>query len=225
MKAITRREFIITGSVLAGTATSFLALGNGALSAKKAHAARIDFSESSCGPKDKENKKILVAYASKYGSTSGVADVIGKELCNKGADVDVCLLKNVKNLSEYRSVILGSAIYRGKWLTEAVDFVEGNRGVLQHVPVAYFMVCMTMREPTEENRQNVLAYLNPVLKAVPQVRPVKVGAFAGALNYGNLSMPIKMAMKLKGAPEGDFRDWNVIRLWTENLVSSVLSHN
>jgi len=64
MKAITRREFILTGSVLAGAAASFLAPGSGVLSASKAHAARVDFHESNCGPKNKPGKKVLVAYAS-----------------------------------------------------------------------------------------------------------------------------------------------------------------
>ncbi len=180
-------------------------------------AAAIEFPESKSAGKGKMDKKILVAYASKYGSTGGVADAIGKELCDRGAAVDVCMLKTVGDLNEYRAVVLGSAIYRGKWLPEAVDFVERNRGVLRQVPLAYFLVCITMCEPTEENRRKVLAYLDPVLKAVPQVQPVKVGTFAGALDYSNLSWPIKEIMKLKGAPEGDFRHWDVIRAWTTGL--------
>jgi menaquinone-dependent protoporphyrinogen IX oxidase len=69
----------------------------------------------------------------------------------------------------------------------------------------------------------VLTYLDPVLKAVPQVQPVKVGTFAGALNYSNLSSPIKVIMKLKGALEGDFRDWTAIRTWAEGLRSPLLA--
>jgi menaquinone-dependent protoporphyrinogen IX oxidase len=82
---------------------------------------------------------------------------------------------------------------------------------------------MTMCEPTEENHRKGLAYLDPVLKAVPQVLPVKVGTFAGALNYSNLSSPIKVIMKLKGASEGDFRDWTAIRVWAEGLCSPLLA--
>ena len=133
------------------------------------------------------------------------------------------MLKNVGDLNEYRGVVVGSAIYRGKWLPEAMDFVERNRGVLRQVPVAYFLACITMCQPTEENRRKVLAYLDPVLKAVPQVQPVKVGTFAGALNYSNLSSPIKVIMKLKGASEGDYRDWTAIRTWAEGLCSSLLA--
>ena len=80
-----------------------------------------------------------------------------------------------------------------------------------------------MRKPTGEDRRKVLAYLDPVLKAVPEVQPVKVGTFAGVLDYSNLSWPIKAVMKLKGAPEGDFRDWTAIRTWAEGLCSPLLA--
>ena len=162
-------------------------------------------------------KKVLIAYASKYGSTAGVADAIGKELCNRGAAVDVCMLKNIGDLTPYRGAVIGSAIYMGKWLPEAVDFVQRNRGVLGQIAVAYFVVCMTMSDPTQENRRKVLAYLDPVLKEVPQVKPVEIGTFAGALHYSNVSLPWKIILKLKGVPEGDFRQWDVIRAWATRL--------
>jgi menaquinone-dependent protoporphyrinogen oxidase len=181
------------------------------------HSAAIEFPESKCGEQGKIGKKVLVAYASKYGSTGGVAEAIGKELCNGGVAVDVCRLKNIGDLNLYRGVVVGSAIYMGKWLPEAVEFVERNREVLRQVPVIYFLVCITMCKPTEENRRKVLAYLDPVLKAVPQVQPLKIGAFAGALDYRNLSWPIKLIMKLKGAPEGDFRNWDALRAWATSL--------
>jgi len=161
------------------------------------------------------DKKILVAYASKYGSTGGVADAIGKGLCNKGAAVDVLLMKNAVNLSSYQGVIVGSAIYMGKWLPEAVDFVKNNVEVLRQIPVAYFLVCMTLCKPTEENKAKVLAYLDPVLKAMVEIKPVGIGAFAGALDYNNLSWINKKILKSKGTPEGDFRDWKAIRTWAE----------
>ncbi len=209
---INRRSFL----ALAGATIGTLFVGSMPL-ARSSYGATIEFPESKCGGKGKMDKKVLVAYASKYGSTGGVADAIGKELCNRGAAVDVCMVKNIRDLNPYRRVVVGSAIYMGKWLPEAVDFVERNREVLRQVPVAYFLVCITMREPTEENRRKVLAYLDPVLKAVPQVKPLKIGAFAGALNYSNLSLPTKVIMKLKGAPEGDFRNWDILRAWVDGL--------
>jgi menaquinone-dependent protoporphyrinogen oxidase len=207
---VSRRDFL----ALAGGLISTISLG-GFSGAGSSHAAATAFPEGKCGDKSIMDKKILVAYASKYGSTGGVADAIGKELCSKGATVDVLLMKNGVNLSSYQGVIVGSAIYMGKWLPEAVDFVKKNAEVLRQIPVAYFLVCMTLCKPTEENRAKVLAYLDPLLKAIPEIKPVGIGAFAGALDYNNLSWINKKILKSKGTPEGDFRDWKAIRTWAE----------
>ncbi len=205
-----RRDFL----ALAGGLISAMSLG-GFSGLGSSHAAATAFSEGTCGDKSIMDKRILVAYASKYGSTGGVADAIGKELCSKGAAVDVLLMKNAVNLNSYQGVIAGSAIYMGKWLPEAVDFVKKNVEVLRQIPVAYFLVCMTLCKPTEENRVKVLAYLDAVLEAKPEVKPVGIGAFAGALDYNNLSWINKKILKSKGTPEGDFRDWKAIRAWAD----------
>jgi len=180
------------------------------------HAAEIKFPEGRCG--GKMEKKVLVTYASKYGSTGGVADAIGKELCARGVNADVALIRNTRNISSYQGVIVGSAIYMGKWMAEAADFVKKNKEVLCRMPVAYFLVCMTLARPTDSNRAEVLSYTDPLLKAVPEVKPVSIGTFAGALHYDNLSWIYKKILKSKDTPEGDFRDWNAIRSWTREPV-------
>lgn len=106
----------------------------------------------------------------------------------------------------------------GKWMSDATDFVNKNQDVLRQMPVAYFLVCMTLAQPTEKKRAQVLAYMDPILKAAPQIEPVGIGTFAGALNYSNLSWLNKKILKSKGTPEGDFRDWNAIRAWAREPV-------
>jgi menaquinone-dependent protoporphyrinogen oxidase len=206
LRRVSRRDVLaLSASVI--TAMSF----GGALGAGVCHAADIKFPEGRCVGKMK--KSVLVTYASKYGSTGGVADAIGKELCAKGLNADVVLIENAGNVGSYQGVVIGSAIYRGKWISEAIDFVNENQDILCQMPVAYFIVCMTLSRPTEKNRAQVLSYMDPILKAVPKIKPVGIGTFAGALNYSNLSWLNKKIMKSKGSPEGDFRDWNVIRAW------------
>ena len=158
--------------------------------------------------------KILVAYASKCGSTGEVAEAIGRTLCDGGAAVDVRLVKDVTDVSDYRAVVVGSAICMGQWLPEAGKFVEAHRDVLSRVPVAYFTVCMTLQDDTEENRRTVAGYTDPVRGIVP---PVDEGLFAGAMDHSKLPFVFRLLMKAMKVPEGDFRDWDGIRDWAASV--------
>ncbi|MGZ6225376.1 MAG: flavodoxin domain-containing protein, partial [Syntrophales bacterium] len=211
--SISRRDFLALSTSLI-TAMSLVGMSDTGIS----HAAETKFPEEKCGGKKNMKKRILVTYASQYGSTGGIADAIGKELCSKDVAADVVLIKNASNVNSYQGVVIGSAIYRGKWLPEASDFVQKNRDILRQVPVAYFLVCMSLSHPTEENRAKASSYMDPILKAVPEIRPVGTGTFAGALDYNNLSWINKKILKSKGTPEGDFRDWNAIRTWAREPV-------
>jgi menaquinone-dependent protoporphyrinogen oxidase len=214
---VSRRDFVVLSAGLITAMTI-----EGASGARISHAAGIKFPEGKCGGGKDLERKVLVAYASKYGSTGGVADAIGKELCDKGAAADVALIKNANNIGSYQGVIIGGAIYMGKWMSEAVDFVQKNKDTLCKVPVAYFLVCMTLSQPAENNRAKVLSYMDPILKAVPEIKPVGIGTFAGAMDYNNLSWISKKILKSKGTPEGDFRDWNDIRAWAREPVYTKL---
>lgn len=214
---VNRRDFLTLSAGLVA-AMSLGAAGSGVC-----QAAEIKFPEGRCGGKKEMEKRVLVAYASKYGSTGGVADAIGKELCSRGMAADVLLIKNVRNISSYQAVVVGSAIYMGKWMSEASDFIKENREVLRQVPVAYFLVCMNLAEPTETKRAEVATYTDPILKAVPEIKPAAIGTFAGALDYNNLSWIYKKVLKSKGSPEGDFRNWDAIRAWARDPVLAKLT--
>ncbi len=203
---ITRRRFLM----LTGGAVGASVLCCGGLATLGLRQPAIEYIESDCGKEENVGDKILVAYASRAGSTGEVAETTGQVLCEAGAAVDVRLAKDVTDLSPYRAVVVGSGIRVGKWLPEAVGFVEKHRGVLSQVPVAYFAVCLTLKEDTEENRREVAAYLDPVREVV---QPVDVGLFAGVMDYGKLPFIFRLMMKAMKSPEGDFRDWEAIRDW------------
>lgn len=96
--------------------------------------------------------RVLVAYASANGSTGGVAEAIGAELAAHGdVHVDVRLMAKVEDIAQYHGVVLGSAIHSSKWLPEAEAFLKANREALQAIPCAFFLVCMTMANPTAKN--------------------------------------------------------------------------
>lgn len=221
MRTFTRRDFMRAGSMLAGCAAGLLVSGGRTLSVGKAHAAGADFAESSCSSKDKTGKKILVAYASRCGSTGGVAEAIGRTLCDAGFDVETRLAKHVEDIGPYSAVVLGSAINRASWMADAIEFAERNREALTAIPVAYFLTCIALYQDTAETRKLAKSYMEPVLKAAPEVRPVDSGFFAGVLDYSRMNVFIRMVMKAKmkekGVPEGDFRNWNAITSWAKGL--------
>jgi menaquinone-dependent protoporphyrinogen oxidase len=84
------------------------------------------------------DKKVLVAYASKYGATAEIAEQVGEGLKKAGLEVEVLPAEKVKDLGEYGAVVLGSAVYAGQWRKEASDFLQGNEQALKEMPVWLF---------------------------------------------------------------------------------------
>ncbi len=166
--------------------------------------------------------KVLIVYASRAGSTGEVAKAVGQTLSETGASVDVRSVVDENDLGHYEAVIVGSAIRMGRWLPEAVDFVKKHHDELSRVPTAYFVVCNTMKDDTPENRKKVLAYLDPVRKAAPNIEPVDIGLFAGVIDFSKLSFIDKSVLKVRGASEGDFRNWAAIKKWATDVAPMLL---
>ena len=82
--------------------------------------------------------KLLVTYASKYGSTAEIAEVIGKELGKRNYEVDVKPVSRVDNLTGYDGFVIGSAVYAGSWMKPAAKFLRSNQEQLTERPVWFF---------------------------------------------------------------------------------------
>jgi menaquinone-dependent protoporphyrinogen oxidase len=169
------------------------------------------------------NDTILVTYSSQGGSTAGVAEAIGQTLSAKGTGIDVRPIHEVTDLSSYKAVVIGSAVHSGKWLPEAVAFVDCHQSTLRRLPTAVYQVCMMLATNNEQYKRMVSDWLNP-LRA--QIHPVAEGSFSGALwpdRYPKLSEKLGLhiflaIVKLKA---GDYRDWDAIHAWAEKLYPAL----
>jgi menaquinone-dependent protoporphyrinogen oxidase len=223
MSRMTRRAFIRSTAYLAGGGMCALSTGSSLLMPVESWASNIAFQETSCGENHPQPRRVLVAYASRCGSTGSVAEGIGAVLCGMGATVDVRLVENVKDLSPYQAVIVGSAIRRGNWLPEAAAFVKRNQDTLSQLPIAYFVVCLTMKDDTPENRDKALAYLDPIRKGVPRIKPAAVGLFPGVLDFSKLSFVNRSVFKAKGVSEGDYRNLAAEKGWASNVGPALVA--
>jgi menaquinone-dependent protoporphyrinogen oxidase len=165
---------------------------------------------------------ILVAYATRAGSTREIAEAIAQVLRENGSDVDVRPVKDVSDLAGYDSLVLGSAIRVGKLLPETMQFAQRYQAVLSGLPMAFFVVCGTLKVDTAENRQTVLSYLVP-LRQIKE--PVTLGLFAGAMSFGTIHPLLRplfsWCMSRVGVTEGDWRDWPRIRAWAAGLTAQL----
>ena len=170
------------------------------------------------------SNKILVTYASRAGSTAGVAEAIGKTLGENGAQIDILPMKDVKDLSPYRAVVAGSAIRGAKWLPEAMHFMHTHQAALSRKPFASFIVCITLAMSSgEKYREGLKDWLKPVRELV---KPVSEGYFAGALDFSKLpitpnTLLMRVAVALGVFPLGDHRNWNTIRAWASDLSAKL----
>ena len=216
-RLVSRRKFLkIAGGALGA---GVVACGGAAFFGLRTPSSVHFPEESFC---EGQSKRILVAYASKCGATSEISGAITEALCIGGLSAELKRADHVVSLEGYQGVVLGTAIYMGKPLKEAIKFVEEFGSQMAGIPFALFDVCLTMKENTPENEKTALDYLKPISTIVT---PVKTAAFAGRIDYASLPPVYRMFAEADKAgilAEGDFRDWTAISTWAKDL-SGVLA--
>jgi len=192
--------------------------------------------------------KILVTYASMAGSTAEVAQVIGEELTNRGYQVDVLPLSDVRNLQPYMAVVAGGPMIMG-WHRAALRFLKKHREAFKRIPLAVFVLAMSLTQtgetsvdgvpvfvdenlpkpPKQEGRLNfreryarLCNYLQPIIRATHPVKPVNIGFFGGRLEFGRLKWwAMLFVLLVIQASPGERRNWIAIRSWAAALPAAL----
>ncbi len=162
------------------------------------------------------NGKVLVAYASKCGSTAEIANAIAGEIAARGRTADVLPADKVGDLAGYSAVVLGSAVRFGGWLAPAADFAARFQAPLRNLPTAIFTAHIMSLGESAEAQAGREEYLQPILK---RLTPVSTAFFPGKVDPARLSFLEKGIGRIVGSPEGDLRDWTKIRAWASQLFS------
>jgi menaquinone-dependent protoporphyrinogen oxidase len=166
------------------------------------------------------NYRVLVAYATKHGATAEIAEKIGQTLREAGLPADVLPAKRVGDLTPYKAVVLGSAVYVGHWRKEAIEFLKANEKALTGLAVWLFSTGPTGKgDPA--GLMKGWRFPKALQPVADRIQPREIAVFHGALDQKKLSMVDKWMIKKVKAPLGDFRDWNAVTSWAAVIASTL----
>jgi menaquinone-dependent protoporphyrinogen oxidase len=159
--------------------------------------------------------KILVAYATVYGSTEEVAQAIAEDLRQAGAEVELQAAAKVASLEGYQAVVLGAPLYMFRWHKAALRFLTHFHGALAGLPIAIFALGPFHNKPDE--LQGAQEQLDKALLKFPWLAPAAKEVFVGKFDPALLRFPYNLIGPLKQMPASDERDWGTIHAWVAGL--------
>ncbi|MFN8630914.1 MAG: flavodoxin domain-containing protein [Chloroflexota bacterium] len=159
--------------------------------------------------------KILVTAASRHGAAIEVADAIADQLSARGHTVITLPADRVGSAAGFDAVVIGSGVYMGRWLAPARSLVERDAAELQQRPVWLFSVG-PLGDPPKPAEEPIDA---APMRQASGARDHRT--FPGALTRADLGLREKAILRVVGAPEGDFRPWEAIRSWADEINASL----
>ena len=161
--------------------------------------------------------KVLVTAASRHGATDEIAEAIGAALGEASVEADVRPVADVDSVEPYDAVVLGSAVYVGKWLDEAKAFANEHREALRARRVWLFS-SGPLGEPPKPDEEPIDAA--PMMETTG-ARGHRI--FSGQLAKDRLSFGERAVVGLVRAPYGDYRNWPAIRAWAQEIAEQLRS--
>jgi menaquinone-dependent protoporphyrinogen oxidase len=156
---------------------------------------------------------VLIAYASKHGTTREVAEFIAGTLEKQGLAVELEEAGRVTSISLYDAVVVGGGLYLGKWHKDARRLLENNRRDLAVVRLAVFGMGPDALE--DAKLADARRQLDRALDATPELEPIAVAIFGGALKPETWRFPFNRL------PAFDARDWHAIEDWADDVASMI----
>jgi menaquinone-dependent protoporphyrinogen oxidase len=165
---------------------------------------------------------VLVAYATRYGSTREVAEAVAATLRERGLAVNIQPARDALTLDGYGAVVLGAPLFMFRWHKDAHRFLSRHRDALKERPVAIFALGPFHDE--EKELLDARAQLDKALAQYPWLTPVALEIFGGKFDPAKLGFPWTLLPALRKMPASDARDWTAIGAWVSDFVDSSLEH-
>lgn len=162
-------------------------------------------------------RRVLVVAASRHGSTDEVADQVARVLAHAGLAVERATPEHVERVEEYDALVLGSAVYFGRWLRPARDWVSRHETALGRVPLWLFSVGRIGDQAPPVTGPETA----PIDEIVRRTGARDHRFFGGVLDRSRLVWWERLVVSCLGAPEGDYRDWDEIRAWAAGIAGSL----
>jgi menaquinone-dependent protoporphyrinogen oxidase len=161
--------------------------------------------------------RVLAVAASKHGSTAGIATALGEALAHRGITAVVAVAGDVVDLGEYDAVVLGSAVYVGRWLMPARDLAERHGAFLASRPV-WLSSSGPVGDPLQPAEDS------------PDVAPIfsALGAqghraFAGKIDKSRLGLAERAMVRALKVSEGDYRAFGDVAAWAGEIADILLA--
>ncbi|HYC19800.1 MAG TPA: flavodoxin domain-containing protein [Candidatus Bathyarchaeia archaeon] len=195
-------------------------------------------------------KKVLIAYGSRYGSTSEIASAMAQTFEKEGLEPQLLDLEQTKqqqwpSLTSFDSVLVGSGIRMSRWTRSATKFLTKHTDEIKTLKskglvLGVFVSCGMASTPgkQEEARQK---YVGKILDedgisgavdaydAFGGVYDLSPSARMGFLDKRMLSMAAKQLAKdgvsLKEGTRNDLRDWDQIQAFTSHVAQLIKQEN
>lgn len=159
--------------------------------------------------------RVLVTAASKHGATLEIATAIAAELETRGLSVTAAPIENVTSVEEYDAVVLGSAVYLGKWTKRARDFAEDHADVLAARPVWLFS---SGPIPSSRSHGDYTYEQRHGEEIAAAIGAREHRLFLGSLDRHRLGAIERAQVRIANLPDGDFRPWEEIRNWAARIA-------
>ena len=164
--------------------------------------------------------RVLVVVASRHGATAEIGRELARSLSapagEPGKLAAVAIpASQLPDPSAFDGVVLGSAVYAGRWLAPALEYAAHHAVALRLRPVWLFSSGPIGEPPFPPDEPHDVAPIS----ALTGARAHRV--FPGRLDPSLLGFGERAMATAMRAPVGDFRDWDAVSAWAAEIAKDL----